>query len=195
MPEIWKRTKNVVPLHCQSEDRRALKMRDTRRDSATRCSWPQVNLILCKNTFLSTMAKILYEVKPNNNRKSDFYGKWYARVKTLETLNTRGMANHIAEHGSVFTSDVVFGVLEKFRSCLIEQLLNSKKVKIDGGGADSKEKFSVLENIKALHIRFLPEQEQEMNISSRQFIKRAKFISIDQLKPDPEEEHEPEPEP
>ena len=153
------------------------------------------------------MAKILYEVKPNNNRKSDYYGKWYARVKTLETLNTRGMANHIAEHGSVFTSDVVFGVLEKFRSCLIEQLLNSKKVKIDGlgtfyttcenekGGADSKEKFSVLENIKALHIRFLPEQEQEMNISSRQFIKRAKFISIDQLKPDPEKEHEPEPEP
>jgi len=29
MPEIWKRTRNVVPLHCQSEDRRALKMRDT----------------------------------------------------------------------------------------------------------------------------------------------------------------------
>ena len=28
MPEIWKRTKNVVPLHCQSEDRRAIKMRD-----------------------------------------------------------------------------------------------------------------------------------------------------------------------
>ena len=32
MSEIWKRTKNVVPLHCQSEDRRALKMRDTKRD-------------------------------------------------------------------------------------------------------------------------------------------------------------------
>jgi len=26
--KIWNRTKNVVPLHCQSEDRRALKMRD-----------------------------------------------------------------------------------------------------------------------------------------------------------------------
>ena len=32
MPEIWKRTINVVPLHCQSEDRRAIKMRDTKRD-------------------------------------------------------------------------------------------------------------------------------------------------------------------
>ena len=28
--KIWKRTKNVVPLHCQSEDRRALNMRDTK---------------------------------------------------------------------------------------------------------------------------------------------------------------------
>ena len=27
--KIWNRTKNVVPLHCQSEDRRAIKMRDT----------------------------------------------------------------------------------------------------------------------------------------------------------------------
>ena len=28
--KIWKRTKNVVPLHCQSEDRRAVKMRDNK---------------------------------------------------------------------------------------------------------------------------------------------------------------------
>jgi hypothetical protein len=46
--------------------------------------------------------------------------------------------------------------------------------------------------VKALHIRFLPEQEQEMNLSSRQFLKKAEFISVDQLKPD-EEEEEPEP--
>jgi len=27
---IWKRTENVVTLHCQSEDKRAVKMRDTK---------------------------------------------------------------------------------------------------------------------------------------------------------------------
>ena len=113
------------------------------------------------------------------------------------------MAQHISEHGSVYTQDVVFGVLEKFRSCLLEMLLNSKKVKIDslgtfyatienGLGALAKDKFTVQKNVKALHIRFLPEQEQEMNISSREFLKKAEFRSIDQLKPDPEEE-EPEP--
>ena len=77
-------------------------------------------------------------------------------------------------------------------------LLNSKKVKIDGlgtfyctiesTGAPSKDKYNTQENIKGLRVRFLPEQAQEQNISSREFLKRAEFISIDQLKPDPEEE-------
>ena len=145
------------------------------------------------------MAKIIYEVTKNNNSKSRAYNKWYARSKSIETLNTRKLAQHIAEHGSLYTADVVFGVLEKFRSCLVEMLLNSKRVKIEGlgtfyttiensGGAETKDKFSVQQNIGALHIRFLPEQEQEMNLSSRQFLKKAEFISVDTLKPDEEEE-------
>ena len=35
-------------------------------------------------------------------------------------------------------------------------------------------------HLKALHIRFLPEQEQEQNISSREFLKKAEFINIEQ---------------
>ncbi len=139
------------------------------------------------------MAKIFYELKQNKNTDSAFYGKWYARPKTVETLNTRKLAQHISEHGSIYTPDVVYGVLEKFRSCLLEMLLESKKVKIEGlgifyctientpGGAESKEKFNTGKNLKALHIRFLPEQEQEQNISSREFIKRAEFINIESL--------------
>ena len=80
------------------------------------------------------MAKILYELAQNKNQYNPSYGKWFARVKALETLNTRKMAQHISEHGSIYTPDVVYGVLEKFRSCLVEMLLNSKKVKIDGLG-------------------------------------------------------------
>ena len=139
------------------------------------------------------MAKILYEVKQNKADKSKAYGKWFGYVKSLETMNTRKLAKHISEHGSVYTQDVVFGVLEKFRSCLVEMLLDSKKVKIDGlgtfyctienqkGGADKKEKFNVSTHLKALHIRFMPEQEQEMNISSREFLKQADFINVENL--------------
>jgi predicted histone-like DNA-binding protein len=138
------------------------------------------------------MAKILYEVKQNKNDKSSAFGKWFAQIKTLETLNTRKLASHISEHGSIYTPDVVYGVLEKFRSCLLEMLLESKKVKIEGlgtfyctventkGGAAKKEDFNVNKHLKALHIRFLPEQEQEQNISSREFLKKAEFINIEQ---------------
>ena len=145
------------------------------------------------------MAKILYEVKQNQNSYSSAYGKWFAQVKSLETLNTRKLAQHISEHGSIYTPDVVFGVLEKFRSCLIEMLLNSKKVKIEGlgtfyctlenqkHGARNKEDYSVREHIKGLHIRFLPEQTTEENISSREFLKKAEFILIDSLLPKEEE--------
>ena len=139
------------------------------------------------------MAKIIYEVYKNKNEHSSAYGKYYARVKYLESLNTRKLSNHISEHGSIYTPDVVYGVMEKFRSCLLEMLLNSKKVKIEGlgtfyttlecnkGGAMSKDKFSVLKDVKGLHIRFLPEQEQEINISSREFLKQAEFINVESL--------------
>ncbi len=76
----------------------------------------------------------MYVLKKNTNEKSDNFGRWFAQVKSLETLGLRKMADHIAEHGSLYTSDVVFGVLEKFRKCCIEQLLNSRKVKIEGLG-------------------------------------------------------------
>ena len=147
------------------------------------------------------MAKIIYEVYQNQNEHSSAYGKWYGRVKYLESLNTRKLATHISEHGSIYTPDVVYGVLEKFRSCLLEMLLNSKKVKIEGlgtfyttleckkGGALTKDKFNINSNIDGLHIRFLPEQEQEQNISSRQFLKQAEFINVDSLLKKEEDEN------
>ena len=139
------------------------------------------------------MAKIIYEVYQNQNEHNAAYGKYYARVKYLENMNTRKLSNHIAEHGSIYTPDVVYGVMEKFRSCLLEMLLNSKRVKIDGlgtfyttlecvkGGAVSKDKFNVNKDVKGLHIRFLPEQTTEENISSREFLTKAEFVNIDML--------------
>ena len=61
------------------------------------------------------MAKIIYEVYQNQNVHNAAYGKWYGRVKYLESLNTRKLSNHISEHGSIYTPDVVYGVMEKFR--------------------------------------------------------------------------------
>ena len=141
------------------------------------------------------MSKILYEVYKNDIKDSEsvMYGKWYARLKSIETMNMTKLAKHISEHGSVFTEDVVEGVMKKFKSCLLEMLLESKKVKVAGlgtfyltaectkGGADKEEDFNVNQHIAALHIRFLPDQTQEDNLSSREFIKKAEFVNVKSL--------------
>ena len=141
------------------------------------------------------MSKILYEVYKNDIKDSEsvMYGKWYARLKSTETLSMTKMAKHISEHGSVFTEDVVEGVMKKFKTCLLEMLLNSRKVKVNGlgtfyltaecqkGGADKEEDFNVNQHLAALHIRFLPDQTAEDNISSREFIKKAEFVNIKSL--------------
>ena len=141
------------------------------------------------------MSKILYEVYQNDIKDSEsvMFGKWYARLKSIETLSTEKLAKHISEHGSVFTADVVEGVMKKVKTCLIEMLLESKKVKIAGlgtfyltaectkGGADKEEDFNVNQHLKALHIRFLPDQTAEDNLSSREFIKKAEFVNVKSL--------------
>ena len=141
------------------------------------------------------MSKILYEVYKNDIKDSEsvMYGKWYARLKSIETMNMTKLAKHISEHGSVFTEDVVEGVMKKFKACLLEMLLESKKVKVAGlgtfyltcecqkGGADKEEDFNVNQHLKALHIRFLPDQTEEDNLSSREFIKKADFVNIKSL--------------
>ena len=141
------------------------------------------------------MSKILYEVYQNDIKVSEsaMYGTWYARLKSIETLSTTKLAKHISEHGSVYTQDVVEGVMTKFKNCLLEMLLESKKVKIAGlgtfyltaecekGGADKEADFNVNQHLKALHIRFLPDQTAEDNISSREFIKKAEFVNVKSL--------------
>ena len=43
------------------------------------------------------MAKIFYLLKQNKVKNSKINGKWFAHGKTVEVLNTRKMAQHIAE--------------------------------------------------------------------------------------------------
>ena len=126
------------------------------------------------------MSKILYEVYKNDIKDSEsvMYGKWYARLKSTETMSLAKMAKHISEHGSVFTDDVVEGVMKKFKNWCQK------------GGADKEEDFNVKEHLKALHIRFLPDQTAEDNISSREFIKKAEFVNVKSLLSSSDDEEE-----
>ena len=118
---------------------------------------------------------------------------YYAKAVSLETLSLRDMAKHIASHGSPYTVDVVMGVLEAFRSCCIEQLLESKKVKVEGlgtfyvtiankdGGEKDIAKFNIATMATGLRLRFLPETTTEENLSSKEFLKKASFVDVADL--------------
>ena len=116
------------------------------------------------------MSKILYEVYKNDIKDSEsvMYGKWYARLKSIETMSMTKLAKHISEHGSVFTEDVVEGVMKKFKTCLLEMLLESKKVKVAGLGT-----FYLT-----------------CDLSSREFIKKAEFVNVKSLLTGKDEESE-----
>ena len=140
------------------------------------------------------MSKIIYDVYQNANDKSAAYGKFYGRIVHTETLNTRKLARHIAEHGSVFTQDVVEGVLTKAEACIIEMLLESKKVKLEGlgtfylmaenkkGGAPSLDKFNPKGTFNGLHIRFLPDSSSDTQLNSKDVLAKATFMWAEDLK-------------
>ena len=125
----------------------------------------------------------------NTNQKSDYFGKYYGRAVRVSTLNTRGLSEHIAQHGSVWTIDIVEGILRKLATCVPELVGQGVAVKLDGlgtffptlenkkEGADTVEDFDVAENIVGVHIRYTPEGEELDRITSRAFKEKV------QLKP------------
>ena len=80
------------------------------------------------------MSKGVIIIKRQNDNKNNqkSYGKWYPRVLNMKTLTLDDVCDHIMEHGTIFTADVVHGVTKKFVNCIQELLLDSHKVKLDG---------------------------------------------------------------
>ena len=140
------------------------------------------------------MSKIIYDVYQNKNENNAAYGKYFGRIVHTETLNTRKLARHIADHGSIYTQDVVEGVLTKAEACIVEMLLESKKIKLEGlgtfylmaenkkGGAVSIDKFNPKTTFSGLHIRFLPDQGDEAGLNSKDVLSKATFMWAEDLK-------------
>lgn len=127
----------------------------------------------------TSKIEMLYNLRQNNQEGSKAYGLWYPKAVRRSTLNLKGMATHIMGHGSIYTIDVVTGVLTKFKDCLVELVSTGVGVKIDGigtfypsieaKGVESPDKYDVGTNVKGVHIRFLPENAADDKITSRAF--------------------------
>jgi predicted histone-like DNA-binding protein len=142
------------------------------------------------------MARLLLKTYKNNNSKSVAYGKTYGRLVYHDTVNTSDLCRHMMKHGTIFTSDVVKGVVEKFIQCFEELLLEGNKIKLDGlgtfylsintfGVADEKD-FNV-NNVKAIRVKFIGDQSKESEYATKILTQKARFRSLGEETPSEEE--------
>ena len=103
--------------------------------------------------------------------------KAYAKAQVKEVMSFRDFVNHISNHGG-YKRGQVKGVLSDMCSCLVEQLLEGKKVMLDelgnfwlslsSEGAESCEAFTA-KNITGVNIIFSPGEDFENLLSRASF--------------------------
>ena len=97
--------------------------------------------------------------------------KTYGKIIYRGTLSLADMAEHIMKHGTVYTEDVVIGVITKLKTCMQEMLADGYKVKLDGigtlypvltsEGVTDASKYSAQENVTRVGVSFLADQSKK----------------------------------
>ena len=131
---------------------------------------------------------VFIKVSQNKIKDSKSFGKWYGRVATTKTMTYQELCRHMSEHNSVYGEDVCLGVANKLQNCMLEQLLEGKKVQfgelgvfylsVKSTGADKEEDFNLGVNIQGLYLCFAPSRTDVNNLSSKMLKKKASFINV-----------------
>ncbi len=138
------------------------------------------------------MARLLLKTYKNNNSKNSAYGKTYGRLVYHDTMSTSDLCRHMMKHGTIFTSDVVKGVVEKFIQCFEELLLEGNKIKLDGLGTFylsintegvANEKDFTANNVKAIRVKFIGDQGKESEYATKMLTNKARFRSLAEEEP------------
>ena len=119
---------------------------------------------------------VLIKVSQNKNDKTAAFGKWYGRVVSTKTMSYQELCKHMSEHNSVYGEDVCLGVANKLQNCMLEQLLEGKKVQfgelgvfylsVKSTGANKEEDFNLGVNINGLFLCSSPSLTDVNNLSS-----------------------------
>ena len=134
---------------------------------------------------------VLVKVTQNNNEKTAAFGKWYGRVVSTKTMSYLELCKHMSEHNSVYGEDVCLGVANKLQNCMLEQLLEGKKVQfgelgtfylsVKSTGTLKESDFNLGANIQGLYLCFAPSRTDVNNLSSKMLKKKAAFMNIKDL--------------
>ena len=114
--------------------------------------------------------------RQNTNDGSSAYGKWFLTPYWPETLNLRGLIERVAFSQSVYSRDIVEGVITKLTEVMVELLKSGQPVKWDGlgtftpnihsSGVNDTASVSV-EQIKGVSINFIPENAKGEQLTSK----------------------------
>ena len=131
---------------------------------------------------------VFIKVSQNKIKDSKSFGKWYGRVATTKTMTYQELCKHMSEHNSVYGEDVCLGVANKLQNCMLEQLLEGKKVQfgelgvfylsVKSTGADKETDFNLGVNIQGLYLCFAPSRTDVNNLSSKMLKKKASFLNV-----------------
>ena len=134
---------------------------------------------------------VLVKISQNKNDKTTAYGKWYGRVVATKTMSYQELCKHMSEHNSVYGEDVCLGVANKLQYCILEQLLEGKKVlfgelgtfylSVKSTGTSKEGDFNLGSNINGLFLCFSPSRTDINNLSSKMLKKKATFMNVKDL--------------
>ena len=72
-------------------------------------------------------------LKKNDNQYNPGYGMYYPEIVSTEALSLRGLCERVAFSQSVYSRDIVEGVVTKLRDALVELLQGGQPVKEERG--------------------------------------------------------------
>lgn len=109
---------------------------------------------------------VFYKKYQLKNSTSRFNGKWYARAVQTETVDINTLADEMEQNCTLKRADIV-AVLSELSVTMKRHLQASHRVKLDRLGsfkigvttkpANNSKDFNVTDNVKGLHIIFMPE--------------------------------------
>ena len=124
-------------------------------------------------------------LRKNENQQNSGYGKYYLEVARKPTLSLKGFAQHMVDHGSIYSRDIIEGVLRKITQCLPELISQGIPVQLEPLGTFSpslKNKkdgltlakllsgnWDVNEQVEGVKFNFLPYSVADENLTSRKF--------------------------
>jgi len=113
----------------------------------------------------------------------------YAQSQYESIIELDEFAKHIADHGSVYTRDIVQGVITKMVDCMKELLIDGKRIKLGelgtfqlsltSTGAKTADEFSFANNVKVVKPiwergKFFHNFKGEKGLESKRVLTRKK---------------------